>query len=331
MYLLLKKFNCYRVAAMVMLFLLLACSFAAVGSEESKCSSFSCPNFGDHLERDVSELNLTSAQLNMVMNAYNSPNIHRNATLSSRAQATHVNVSAHLAFRYLQSSEWVGNFHGKSVNESMMDTVEWRYQYNIPNIDTASIAPLVQQGLAFTSSQLDKHNRAILYVRGGHQGKKESPETYLRLLMYTVERADRMSVEAGSGEFVAVVDLAGFSWSRCPPMSSMTDGISLLKKHYPYRLGGVFIVHAGMAFDILWRIFRPLIPARALRKIFFVSKTDLKNGKILDEHIGLSNLDVDFGGTRTATDLSSEGKVNGYFREGYWARAHSEGMVTSMS
>jgi len=275
----------------------------------------------DHLETDVGLLNLTDTQLHWLRETMDSPHISTNATLRERAAASLVNVSAHFAYRYMQSSEWAGHYHGRKINESIIDTVEWRYHYDFANLDTSVFSSLIQKGLTHVSPVLDKKGRSIIYVRGSHDGKRESPESYLRLLMYSVERADRMSVEGpGQGEFVTMINLANFSPFKVPPSSAMREGIALLKKHYPYRLAAVFIVNAGAAFDMLWRVFKPLIPARALRKTFFLTSKELSEGLILEREMGREFVDQDFGGTAPRQLLASEEQVAAYLASGFWEK-----------
>jgi len=286
------------------------------------CTFFAGIVASDHLETALDELSLTSDQRQVVLSTMDSPRILGNDTLRTRAKASRMKVTAHLAFRYLQSSEWVGHYHGRSISDSIVDTVEWRFNYDFPRLDTSGVGRLVQKGLAYISPVLDKRGRAIFYVRGSHDGKKESPETYLRLLMYSVERADRMSVETegGIGEFVVIVNLKSLSLFKCPPMSSMLDGIALLKRHYPYRLGAIFIVNAGGTFDVLWKIFKPLIPARAMRKTFFLTSKELAEGTILERELGRENVEEDFGGTRTSMPRESDEDVQRYLSQGYWEK-----------
>lgn len=279
----------------------------------------------DHLERDVSQLNLTSAQLGLVMQAYESLPRH-DEMLMLKARATQVTVSPHLAYRYLQSCEWSPQYHGRRVNDSIADTIEWRHSYGIASIDTTSIAPLVQQRLAWASQQLDRRGRAIVYMHAGHDGPRLPTETYVRLLMYTVERADKHSVAHGNGEFVTVVNLAGFSWTKVPPLAAMTESIGLLKRHYPYRLGAVYVVNAGFGVDMLWGLFKPLIPARALRKIFFLPRGDAGRAA-LDEHIGLDNLEAEVGGRLDPEPLAADGASQRYFDAGHWAAAAAAAAV----
>ena len=57
----------------------------------------------------------------------------------------------------------------------------------------------------------------------------------IMMLMYTVERADRYSMQIGSGEFIAIIDLHGMSFQYSPSFSVIKRALSLLKYNYPYR------------------------------------------------------------------------------------------------
>lgn len=176
--------------------------------------------------------------------------------------------------------------------------------------------------------------------------KNTSADEYLKLLMYTVERTDKQSVfEAGSGEFVSIVDLEvrsfthtyqyfiptkipkkthtqNFSWSTSPSISLMKECMDLLKKHYPYRMGGIFIVNAGMTFNLLWNVLKPLMPRRALAKTFNLGKARSNYAKkILEEKIGLEHLEKSYGGMREVDEGLQD--IDAYFKRGYWYKQHS--------
>jgi hypothetical protein len=125
-------------------------------------------------------------------------------------------------------------------------------------------------------------------------------------------RADRLSETHGSGEFVALIDLKDFAWSKVPPTSVMKECLGLLKKHYPYRIGAIIIVNAGLAFNILWKLFQPLMPRKALAKTFVLTKGEM--AKKLDETIGMYFLEEAYGGL-VKEDHSD---VDKYFEQGYW-------------
>jgi CRAL/TRIO domain len=123
-----------------------------------------------------------------------------------------------------------------------------------------------------------------------------------------------MSVQEGkAGEFVAVIDLKDWSWSRCPPVWMLREAIGLLKRHYPYRLGGLFLVNAPGAFTFVWNLLKPFMPSRALSKTFF--PTNHKElVRIMDEKLGRNFVEDSYGGL-VEEDLSD---VNAYIENGYW-------------
>ena len=122
-----------------------------------------------------------------------------------------------------------------------------------------------------------------------------------------------MSVESGSGQFVAIVDLSGFNWYLSPSISMIKESIGLLKKHYPYRLGGVFIINGGATFNFIWNLVKPIMPKKALLKTFVLNKKE--EYQILDEKIGMENIESAYGGKITG---KYNVDVDKYFREGYW-------------
>jgi len=207
----------------------------------------------------------------------------------SKAKTTSMTITPHLVYRYLQSADWKDTYHGRRINESIIDTIEWRFDYGVHKLDTASIATLVDQKLAYVFPRLDKQGRAVIYIRSGHTGPRLPTETYVRLLMYTVEKAEKLAVSRGNGEFVVISDLDGFKWKTVPPIGAMSKAINLLKKHWPHRLAAVYVVKGGFAFDILFGIFKPLLPMRTLRKIFFLQAK--KMAHTLKDELGIVSLE----------------------------------------
>jgi hypothetical protein len=122
--------------------------------------------------------------------------------------------------------------------------------------------------------------------------------------MYTVERADQLCVKSGSGEFIALVDYDGFSLLHMPPLKVIKTAIELVMVHYPYRLGGIFVLNSGISFNIAWRVIRPLLPKAALSKTHIVN--DKNRLKVFSTHIGEDRIETTYGGRRQAvTDVSA--------------------------
>jgi hypothetical protein len=246
----------------------------------------------DHIDCDIETLSLTDRKLEIVYNILGKA-ILQDKQLHKRSNSTHLNINSHLIYRYLCANDWSKKYNGRSFEEAIADTVEWREQFGIASIDTLRITHLVKNGLGYTGG-FDKLGRAIVYVKIGRNVKLESNDLYQKLLMYTVERADRMSVEQGCGEFVTVIDLEGFKWSTSIPIQMIKDAVTLLKKHYPYRLGSVFIINGSSTFTLLWNMIRPIMPRKVLGKTFVINKKDI--AKVMCDKLGKENIEEAYGG-----------------------------------
>jgi hypothetical protein len=263
----------------------------------------------DHVDCDMDTLDLTEDQLQMVMTAFNSPRI-QNEQFIADAAATHWVLSPHQMFRYLVSGGWTGTYNGKEIVDAALNTVRWRKTFNIHAIDTYSLLPALEQDISFVSGY-DKDNRALLYFKLGNLKRKISPELMIQFLMYSVERADRYSVELGSGEFVAIIDLKGMSFSNSPSFTVIQTALNLLKYNYPYRLNSLIIINGGSIFTTFWSLIKPIMPARALAKTHVLSKSEMPEA--LYARVGKEYLEKEYGGNR---DPISD--IKAYVEQGYW-------------
>lgn len=266
-------------------------------------------SLSDHVESDVREMNLSDEKLRLIFDAYGSPRIQRDE-LRADAALTHWNVTPHTMYRYLASGDWTGKYNGKSIVDAAYDTVQWRKSFGIHSIDVLKLLPLLERGVVYVNGA-DKHGSALLYFKIGNIQQRVEPDVMIRVLMYSVERADRYSTELGSGQFVAVIDLAGMTFSTAPSFEVIKTALGLLKHNYPYRLNSLIILNAGMLFTTLWSLIKPLMPARALAKSHVLNKKEA--GTVLRERVGREQLEQQYGGEAAPiTDFKK------YIEEGYW-------------
>lgn len=218
----------------------------------------------------------------------------QNKNLDQLASATNWEVNKHLIYRYFCSCDWSDKYYGKSIADAAESTLRWRYEAGVTTLHTDDLHDLVSSGQLYVL-RTDKRQRPVIYFRPGMQAvEKGDGERYLRLLMHTIERADRMSVAAGTGEIIVLVDMGRFAMSRSPPVSVIKNGISLLKLHYPYRLRAVYIFNAGMAFSLLWNIVKPLLSQKVIGKTFVLGKKEV-NARLIAE-LGRETLESEYGG-----------------------------------
>jgi hypothetical protein len=248
----------------------------------------------DHLEVDMDTLDLTDVQRKLVDDAFNSPNV-QNTELLATAASSSFRVTPHLAYRYFASSGWTEKFHGEFVNDSIVATVNWRAEYGIDSIDPEPLRPMIERGLCYIDRELDQNKRPIVYLKTANMtGSGETD--YIKLIMYTVNRADVISKDFGTGEFVTIVDMAGYSWSRSPAMSSLKELIGYLKRHFPYRLQAVYVVNTSSAFSMLWKMCKPFLPKRAIDKTHILSKKETE--EVIAQKLGRDAVEQDYGGTK---------------------------------
>lgn len=261
----------------------------------------------DHLECDIETLGLSDEQKQLVMEAYNSPNVQDPALLKL-ASTTDFRITPHTAYRYFASAGWTEKYHGEFVNDSIVETVKWRSEYGLYNIDATPMIGMIERGLCYVDNELDKGNRPTVYIKTANlTGSAEDLRDYVKLLMFTINRAEMMATSRGIGEFVAIIDMDGFSWSKSPTVASLKELMANLKMHFPYRLQAVYIVNTSMAFSMLWKIFKPILPKRAIDKTHILSKRETE--KALEEKVGLENVEVGYGGQKPSgyaiTDIAA--------------------------
>lgn len=252
----------------------------------------------DHLECDIETLGLSDEQKQLVMDAYNSPNVQDPSVLEL-ASTTDFRITPHTAYRYFASAGWTPKYHGEFVNDSIVETVKWRAEYGLLNIDPTSFVGMIERGLCYVDSELDKGKRPTIYIKTANlTGSADDLRDYVRLLMFTINRAEIMANTRGIGEFVAIIDMDGFSWSKSPSVASLKELMGHLKMHFPYRLQAVYIVNTSLAFSMLWKIFKPILPKRAIDKTHILSKRETE--KALEAKVGLENVEVGYGGQKPA-------------------------------
>ena len=264
------------------------------------------PSFrNDHVGEDVADLGLSAERLRMVDEVYLSRRI-QSEEFRRAAAASGWKLNRHQVYRYFAASQWSDRYNGKRIEDAVVDTVTWRRDFDIRNINLKQIAPIIERGIAYVNG-FDRNGRVIIYFKFGRVGPHEDHETLLKALMHTVERADILCEESQSGEFIAVIDFEGVSLGNMPPFQVIRTAIDLLKLHYPYRLGGIFVMNTGFTFNMIWRMIRPLLPKLALSKTHIVSFKDRR--KILFTSIGENFLESSYGGKVTPITKASD-----YFR-----------------
>jgi CRAL/TRIO domain len=204
------------------------------------------------------------------------------------------------------TSSTTGGGGGCRIEESILYTLRWREVYQ-PWRVTPSMQRQNQGGFIYANGVTTTHNRnpegqlqqhGIVWYRpsrvnavGGASGAAGSspqqidPVSYFRCALHTIERAI-----APTGTFVAVVDAADFGWHQVPyPMHYWArQTITMLKDHYPHRLGCIVLVNMSPMTELVLQLLRPWLPVRVRGLLRSVkSQSELAN------YLGQEALDED--------------------------------------
>jgi len=294
-------------------------TFMSKGKNMNKGEYFTSKMTGinDHLEQDVKYLGLSDEKRALISDIFKAPELHT-IEAQQMSKSTHYSLSEHMIYRYLQSGNWAGNlFYGVTIPQAMVNTVTWRQEFGLHSkgiVDLEHLRPSLEDNLVYTYGH-DVNNRPLLYFKVANNFRQISDAHFLELLMISVERADRESEKLGSGEFAAIIDLQGLTWTSCPSTSVIKTAIGLMKKHYPYRLHMLWVVNTGIVFQSVWRILKPVIPIRALKKIRIVLPQEMPE---LIDTIGVNYLEESYGGNVKAKTIIYEK----YMADYYWKKVN---------
>jgi CRAL/TRIO domain len=197
-----------------------------------------------------------------------------------------------------------GGGGGCRIEESILYTLRWREVYQ-PWRVTPSMQRQNQGGFIYANGVTTTHSRnpegqlqqhGIVWYRPsrvnavggavvGSSPQQIDPVSYFRCALHTIERAI-----APTGTFVAVVDAADFGWHQVPyPMHYWArQTITMLKDHYPHRLGCIVLVNMSPMTELVLQLLRPWLPVRVRGLLRSVkSQSELAN------YLGQEALDED--------------------------------------
>lgn len=182
----------------------------------------------------------------------------------------------------------------------LIASLEWRASYGPTKLHLNHLPDLrraAETGKMFVLPNPDRLGRAVIVMRPGLENQASEAESNIRYLVYTLERASKLSESAsGDGKFVVVVDFFSgkVSVSTSPGLAVMRETTSILQNHYPERLGGMVLFEAPSFFTGLFRLLRPFVDPVTREKIHFAKRgVPLPEVECLDA----AAVPKDYGGT----------------------------------
>ncbi|KAL0280054.1 UNVERIFIED_CONTAM: hypothetical protein PYX00_001464 [Menopon gallinae] len=182
--------------------------------------------------------------------------------------------------RARNDDDWIRRFllhhdndHKEALN-MLMETCDWRKKFGTNDINEKNVnLELLESGSMFPHGK-DRDGKTLLIFKS----KKHVKGTYnfediKRVLVYWMERLERQE----KGDMISVFfDMDGAGYSNMD-MDYTKYIISLFKNYYPYFLNYIIIFEMAWVLNAAFKVIKTWLPPKAIRKIKFVSKTNLKD------------------------------------------------------
>ncbi|PXF48612.1 CRAL-TRIO domain-containing protein T23G5.2 [Gracilariopsis chorda] len=150
--------------------------------------------------------------------------------------------------------------------------------------------------LAAKSDGATPPSPVLILRKRGDAFDKGDFEEYRRAFFFTLDCTARIAdaelaiqdpIKQQTGQWVLVMDMAGYSSKNSPPLSVSLETMRIFQNHFPERAKRIVIIDAPNAFAILWRMLSPFIESVTREKFMFLSRSqgDEELRRILGETI----------------------------------------------
>eukprot|EP01102_Stenamoeba_stenopodia_P004359 TRINITY_DN14667_c0_g1_i1.p1 TRINITY_DN14667_c0_g1~~TRINITY_DN14667_c0_g1_i1.p1 ORF type:complete len:368 (-),score=89.24 TRINITY_DN14667_c0_g1_i1:207-1310(-) len=212
--------------------------------------------------------------------------------------------------RFLQHHD----FNTTKTAKALIEHSRWRQQIRLDSMKPSSLAAQLQSGrIVYPGGLRDKKGRPYVILRARLSNPGIPFIETMRLVTFLFETMLKENPDAQ--EFVFVNDLAGFKMKQADPRMAK-HMFELLNKHYPGRLGAIYLVNIPTFYSILFSIVKPVLSAQFISKMHFLTSTkSLK--EFIDEDQLPASLDglVQFDWDRWVAEQLEKGNDSGDNRD----------------
>ena len=210
--------------------------------------------------------------------------------VKSRAAAADVSVdspflSIATATRYLR-----GYLTVSKAAKQMFSTLQYRQLVKADKAGTDqqsynTVWNELNKRLMFIGAARDNGNPSspVLVMRKSSEPfDKDTAEEYRQGFFFTLDCtakiADReLGIEnpllQQTGQWVLVMDMAGYSSKNSPPFSVSMETMRIFQNHFPERAKRIIVLDAPAVFNALWKVLRPFIDPVTRPKFVFLSRS----------------------------------------------------------
>jgi len=274
--------------------------------------------FKEVVEQEPSEIiddhrlsHLSSVQKKMLLETFHQP-LLREEEIQRLAEETQVDLLMYTVYQFHEATNWQGQSQGKPIDQMIARMIKWRKEYGIHEINLMDYSEIFDLGVAYTPVILDRNNQSIIYLKPGNMNHSTfSSESYNKLLMYCVERSDRLALTAGSNQFSVIIDMDKLTFSKYPIVQTIVDVFQRVATYYPNKLDKIIIFNSGNGFFYAWRVILPFLSKKSAAQVQFVAESEL------NKLVGLDMTEILIGQAKKTL-------IDDYLRSGYWEKRRLE-------
>jgi len=207
-----------------------------------------------------------------------------------------------ILLRFLRATQW----NVDQALERCKTTLDWRRNFQETGVATVKRSECQDQldtGIMFFCGT-DRFGHPLAYVRVRLYNPKKFDQAAIRRVTVWSFEAGRAMLRPPVQMASLVFDMTGFGLSNMD-YDYTKFLIATFRDFYPESLGVALVVNAPFIFKGCWKLIKGWLDPNTVSKIHFVSK------KEMTKYIPLSQLHVDYGGTRDTDPFPQDAPLPG--------------------
>ncbi len=198
-------------------------------------------------------------------------------------------------WRYHESSLWGPLCKKRPHYEAILETMRWRYMTNFPINNMEKLKKELATSKMFQMGHaLD--GRPLLFLFLARENTWE-PKANQQTLLYTMERCIK-TMPPDKNELICLIDAKDLGMMNAPAMQFIVETIDILNKHYPRRMGQLFVINVSSIVFWFWDLVSMSLSEVTRKKIQFLTDDKEEMRTRIGEFISMDQLLPEFGGSR---------------------------------
>ena len=210
------------------------------------------------------------------------------------AEKANLELNKRTVWRYHESSLWGPECKRRTHCEAILETLRWRYMQGFPVRDREVLAKeLDTQKMFHMGKSLD--GKPLLYLFLARENTWD-PINNVKCLLYTMERCIK-HMPPDKNELICLIDAKDLGMMNAPALQFITDTIDILNKHYPRRMGQLFVINVSSVVFFFWNAVSMSLSEVTRKKIQFLTDDKSEMERRIGEYIPMEELLPEFGGS----------------------------------